>query len=112
MQMHEMDAVVPEDHRLVVELPKTIRSGPVRLIVLVPSETEVEQDGAKASPEALAHWSALRDDLASDPRPFKELSLKERRARLRRLMGAGRGLVSTSEEFARRKREEIEIEVI
>lgn len=109
MQMHEMDAVVPEDHRLVVELPETIRSGPVRLIVLVPSETEAEQ-GAKASPEALARWTALRDDLAADPRQFKELSLAERRARLRRLMGAGRGLVSTSEEFARRKQDEIEIE--
>ncbi len=110
MAMHEMSAVVHEDHRLFVELPDEIRPGPVRLIVLVPPETEEEQSEAQAGLDALARWTALREDLASDPRPFKELSLDERRARLRRLMGAGRGLVSTSEEFALHKQEEIEIE--
>jgi hypothetical protein len=52
----------------------------------------------------------LAAELALENRPFKELSLEERRARLQRLQGAGRGLTSGSEEFARRKAEEIEIE--
>lgn len=109
MQMHRMQIVVPEDHRIVVELPETIRSGPVELIVLVPSEPETAEDPA-ASPEARARWQTLVRDLEADPRPFRELSRKERRARLERIMGAGRGLSSTSEEFARGKLEEIELE--
>lgn len=54
--------------------------------------------------------AALADDLARDPRPFRELSPDERSARLERVMGIGRGLMSTSEEFARNKLGEIELE--
>ncbi len=107
MQAHRMRVVVPEDHRAVIEFPKTIRSGPVELIVLVPPESEMEPD---RKPEGQGRMAALVDDLAKDPRPFRELSPDERSARLEKVMGVGRGLMSTSEEFARQKREEIELE--
>ena len=54
--------------------------------------------------------AALAGDLAKDPRPFRDLSPEERSARIEKVMGVGRGLMSTSEEFAKRKLEEIELE--
>lgn len=107
MQAHRIRVVVPEDHRVVVELPKTIRSGPVELIVLVPPESGAEQGG---KPEGHGRMAALAEELARDPRPFRDLSVEERSARLEKVMGAGRGLMSTSEEFAQRKLVEVEIE--
>lgn len=107
MRVHRMHVMVPEDHRAVVEFPETIRSGPVELIVLVPRENAVEEG---RQPQGQGRMAALADDLAQDPRPFRELSPEERSARLERVMGIGRGLMSTSEELAERKREEIEIE--
>lgn len=107
MQALRMRVVVPEDHRAVVEFPQTIRSGPVELIVLVPPENTGEPS---RQPEGQGRMAALAADLAKDPRPFRELSPEERSARLEKVKGVGRGLMSTSEEFARRKHEEIEIE--
>jgi len=107
MQTHRIRVVVPEDHRAVVEFPETIRSGPVELIVLVPPENEAEQ---RHKPEGRGRMATLAADLAKDPRPFRDLSPEERSARLEKVMGVGRGLMSTSEEFARRKLEEIELE--
>jgi hypothetical protein len=52
----------------------------------------------------------MRAELAQDRRPFRDLSSGERLDRLRRLRGIGRGLLSSSEEIARRKAEEVEIE--
>ena len=52
----------------------------------------------------------LARELANDPRPFGALSTEERLARIKKVVGVGRGLMSTSEEFAQQKREEIEIE--
>ena len=106
MQAHRIRVVVPEDHRAVVEFPEAIRSGPVELIVLVPPENEAEE----GTPEGKGRMASLADDLAKDPRSFRDLSPEERSSRIERVMGAGRGLMSTSEDFARRKREEIEIE--
>jgi hypothetical protein len=63
-----------------------------------------------ARSEAQARWQATRAELAQDLRPFRELSPEERRDRLDRLRGIGRGLLSSSEEIARRKGEEVEIE--
>ncbi len=40
MQAHEMEVVIPEDHRLTIEIPETIRSGPAKLILLLPTEGE------------------------------------------------------------------------
>ena len=107
MQAHRMRVVVPEDHRALVEFPQTIRSGPVELIVLVPPENTAEEI---RKPEGQGRMAALAADLAQDPRPFRDLSPEERSARLAKVMGVGRGLMSTSEEFARRKQEEIDIE--
>jgi hypothetical protein len=101
-----MRVVVPENHRALVEFPETIRSGPVELIVIVPPENG-EKEG---SPEGRGRMAALAGDLAKDPRRFRELSPEERSARLEKVMGVGRGLLSTSEEFARQKVEEIESE--
>ncbi len=108
MQTHRIHVNVPEDRRAIVEFPETIRSGPVELIVLVPSEPG--EPAEPPSPMALARWDAAAAELEADPRSFRELSREERRARLRRLRGVGKGLLSSSEEFARSKREEIEIE--
>jgi hypothetical protein len=102
-----MRVVVPEDHRAVIEFPDSIRSGPVELIVLVPQETEAEV-GRK--PQGQGRMKALASEIAKDPRPFRDLSPEERSVRLEKVMGVGRGLMSTSEEFARRKVEEIELE--
>ncbi len=103
-----MRVVVPEDHRATIEFPRRIRSGPVELIVLVPPEDEAEEN-AEAAPKGRGRMKALAADLARD-RPFRELSPDERSARLERVMGVGRGLMSTSEELASKKREEIELE--
>ena len=119
MQAHRMRVTVPEDHRATIDFPETIRSGPVELIVLVPSKDETpEETGelrALSSPpipkgapaEGRGRMAALVAELGQDPRPFRELSPEERSARLERVMGVGRGLMSTSEEFARQKVEEI-----
>jgi hypothetical protein len=104
--------VIPEDHQLLVEVPETIRSGPATLILVTPSEGDEEFDRPpeSATSEARVRWQAMRAELAQDPRPFQELSPEERHDRLRRLRGIGRGLLSSSEEIARRKAEEVEIE--
>jgi hypothetical protein len=109
MQAHRIHVVIPENHRATIEFPATIPSGPVELIVLVPPQAESEQQ-AEAPPQGRGRLAALAAELAQDPRLFRELAPEERRARLRRLRGAGRGLTSGSEEFAKRKLEEIEIE--
>jgi hypothetical protein len=108
MQEHRIHVVVPEDHRTTIEFPATIPSGPVELIVLVPAESE-EKAPAEA-PRGRGRLATLAAELAKEARPFRELTPDERRARLQRLRGAGRGLTSGSEQFARQKIEEIEIE--
>ena len=106
MRAHRIHIVVPENHRAEVEFPETIPSGPVELIVLVPSREEQTE----APPRNRGRLAALAADLAKNPKSFRDLPPEERRERLRRLRGAGRGLTSGSEGFAKRKREEIEIE--
>ena len=108
MLTHEIEVVIPENHRLTIEVPETIRCGPARLILIV--SPEGAEDAATSPPEGRGRLATLAAELAQDPRPFRELSPEERRARLRRLRGSGRGLTSGSQEFARRKLEEIELE--
>ncbi|PYQ60601.1 MAG: hypothetical protein DMF53_16735 [Acidobacteria bacterium] len=108
MQAHRLRIVIPENHRATIEFPSAIPPGPAELIVLVPPGSEVEP--AAAPPPGRGRLAALAAELAQDPRPFRELSAEERRARLRRLRGAGRGLTSGSEEVARRKIAEVDIE--
>jgi hypothetical protein len=108
MRAHRMHVTVPEDRRTLVEFPDSVPPGQVELIVLVSAEREETLE--KASQDALARWDAATAELARDPRPFRELSLEERRIRLRRLRGVGKGLLPSSEEFLRQKREEVELE--
>ena len=107
MEAHRLHVVIPSDHKLVLEIPKEIRSGPAEVIVLVPQAEETE---ASHSGKMKGRLASLAAEFAKDPRSFQELSVEERRARLERVMGAGRGLFSSSEEFARRKLDEIELE--
>jgi len=104
-----MHIVVPEDRRATIEFPESIRTGPVELIVLVPA-AENDAEEPSAAPQGRGRLAALAAELSQDPRPFQELSPEERRARVERLRGAGRGLTSGSEGLARYKQEEIEIE--
>ncbi len=112
MAKHQIRVLIPEDHRLYVEVPETVRSGPATLILLTPPEAEAETVSLPESvnDEARARWQAMRAELTRDRRPFRQLSPEERGERLRRLHGIGRGLLSSSEEIARRKVEETEIE--
>jgi hypothetical protein len=108
MQAHRMLVTVPEDRRTVIELPESVPPGQVELIVLVAAEREETPE--KASPEALARWDAAAAEVGLEARSFRELTPEERRARLRRLRGVGRGLLPSSQEFLRQKREEVELE--
>jgi hypothetical protein len=103
-----MHVAVPADRRVVLEMPESVHTDLVEVIILVPSEAPRAVE--EASPEALARWDAAAAELAADPRPFRELSDEERWARLNRLRGVGKGLFSSSDEFAESKREEIELE--
>lgn len=91
---------------MTIELPETVPTGPVELIVLVPQQ----QEQTEAPAQGRGRLAALAAELARDPKPFRDLTLEERRARLRRLRGAGRGLTSGSEGFAKSKQVEMEIE--
>jgi hypothetical protein len=107
MQAHRIRVVVPENHRATIEFPETVRSGPVELIVLELAENEGERP---TPPSSRGRLAALAAELAQDPKPFRDLPPEERRIRLARLRGAGRGLTSGSEELARGKQDEIELE--
>jgi hypothetical protein len=107
MQAHRLHVTVPENRKTIVEFPDSVPPGQVELIVLIAAK---EAASEKASQDALARWDAAAAELAQDPRPFRELNLEERQARLRRLRGVGRGLLPSSEEFLREKREEVEVE--
>lgn len=108
MQAHRLQVTVPEDRRLTIELPDSVPPGQVELIVLVSAEREEAPE--KVSLDALARWDAAAVEIGRDPRPFRELSLEERRSRLRRLRGIGRGLLPSSRDFLKQKREEVELE--
>ena len=107
MEAHRFHVMIPSDHKLVVEIPKEIRSGPAELIVLVP---RTEESQASQPAKGKGRLVSLAAEFAKESRSFQDLSQGERKARLRQVMGAGRGLLSSSEEFADRKLEEIELE--
>lgn len=112
MATHQIEVLIPEDRRLVVEVPETIRAGPATLILLTHSEVSRCPDALPESDRVGGRnrWQQARAELAQDPRPFRQLSPDERQARLRLLEGIGRGLLSSSEDFSHRKADEIEIE--
>src|SRR5215203_1093174 len=109
MHAHKLKIVILEDHQLHVQGPEEVPAGPAMLLVLG-EPPQVEEPEEPSTDEASRRFVALAERLAADPRPFDELSDEERSARLRQIMGIGRGLFSSSEEFARRKQEEIELE--
>jgi hypothetical protein len=108
MQAHRMHVTVPENRRTLVEFPDSVPPGEIELIVLISAEGD--EPSRKANPDALARWDGVAAELALDPRSFRELTGEERRSRLRRLRGIGKGLLPASEEFLRQKREEVELE--
>ncbi|MFY9820276.1 MAG: hypothetical protein WAM82_02775 [Thermoanaerobaculia bacterium] len=102
--------VIPEDHRIVVDVPEDVPAGPAELILMVEQPGNTEKGVVTVSESAKMRFASLADELAADPRPFRDLSQDERKARLRQVVGIGREIFSPSEEIARRKEEEIEIE--
>jgi len=106
---HRLRVVIPEDHRVVVEIPEDVPAGPAELILMVERPEDIEVGRVAVSESAKARFESLADELAVD-RPFRDLSQEERKARLRQVVGIGRELFSPSAEIARRKDEEIEIE--
>lgn len=109
MRAHKLKVTIPEDHQLVIRIPEDVPAGPAELIVLV--EPSIERTSQEPYAEdALRRFEELAARLAADPRPFRELSPEEREARLRQVVGAGRGLFSSTDEFIRRKQEEIDLE--
>ena len=105
-----LKVVIPENHRIVVDVPEDVPAGPAELILMIERPGRTEAGEAAVSESAKARFARLADELAADPRPFRDLSQEERKARLQRVVGVGRELFSPSEEIARRKEEEIEIE--
>lgn len=110
MVAHRLKIMIPEDHRVVVDVPEDVPAGPAELILMVGRAEVIPSEEVAVSESAKKRFRDLADELAADSRTFRELSPEERKARLQRVMGIGRGLFSSSEEFARRKEEEIEIE--
>ncbi|HSK81477.1 MAG TPA: hypothetical protein VLQ45_33795 [Thermoanaerobaculia bacterium] len=112
MGAHRLKITIPEDHHLVVEVPEDIPAGPAEILVFPqPEEREERKVDDRPSPEeALQRFEEIMARLAEDPRQFDELSDEEREARLRLIQGSGRGLFSSTDEFIRRKQEEIELE--
>lgn len=112
MATHQIKVMIPENRQVFFEVPETVRSGPATLILVTVGDESVEAEALPESARIAARnrWQMARAELAQDARPFRQLSPEERRNRLLRLQGLGRDLLSSSEEFAHRKAEEIEIE--
>lgn len=109
MQSLKLKVVIPEDHELVIKLPEEVPAGPAELILRVETPATEEHASNFSVKEASRRFAELAARLAVE-RPFDELSLEERRERLRQIVGSGRGLFSSPEERARRKQEEIDLE--
>ena len=79
MQEHRMQVMVPANRRATIEFPETIRSGPVELIVRVPSADQADREAADPkvrSPQGRGRIAALAAELARDPRSFRELFVR------------------------------------
>lgn len=70
----------------------------------------VENPPDSSSASAPARWLEIVAELKADRRPFGQLGAEERRARIDKLHGSLQSATSVSEEFLRRKREEVELE--
>ncbi len=107
---HRLRVVIAEDHRVVVEVPEDVPAGPAELILRVEQPEALTKGDPPMPQSAKARFESLADELAADPRPFRDLSPVERKARLHQVVGIGRELFSPSEELSRRKEEELAIE--
>lgn len=110
MHTHRLKIMIPEDRQVLVQMPEEVPTGPAEIVVFTESPVAKEPKEPSVE-EALARFKAVAERLAADPRPFKELSPEEKEARLNQIRGVGRGLFSSSEEFARQKQEEIDREL-
>jgi hypothetical protein len=86
-----------------VAMHDTYHAGQIQLL------KRLREEGSEGS-MGQGRLSKLAAELAQDPRPFSELGQEEKLGRLRRIQGVGVGLLTPSEEFARQKAEEVEIE--
>jgi hypothetical protein len=107
---HRLRVVIAEDHRVVVEIPGDVPAGPAELILRVEQPERLATEDLSPSTSAKTRFESLADELAADPRPFRDLSPDERKARLHRVVGIGRELFSPSEEVSLRKEEDLAIE--
>jgi hypothetical protein len=94
MVKRRLKAVIPEDHRIVVDVPEDVPAGPAELILIIERPEGAEAGEVAASESAKARFASLVDELAADPRPFHDLPQEERKARLQRVVGIGRDLFS------------------
>jgi hypothetical protein len=83
MLARKLQVSIPENHRLLVEVPADLPAGPAEIIVLV---------AAPPTPES------------------QPLSQNERQQRIRQVMGSGKGFLSGSDDFADQKQAEIDLE--
>jgi RNA polymerase sigma-70 factor, ECF subfamily len=93
----------------VVGVPEEVSSDPAESVIPIdPGKSGVAEEPTPE--EAVQRFRSLQARLAADPRPFRDLPPEEKKARIRQIQGIGRGLFSSSEEFAKRKQEEIDLE--
>jgi hypothetical protein len=86
MQTHELDVVIPEDHRLTVEIPDTIRSGPARMILVLPTEEPDHSAVASTGDEMDRLYAELRALMArSSTGSEHEQQIQDHFIRLRKL---------------------------
>ena len=62
MQAYRIHVVIPEDHRLTIEFPAAIPSGPVELIVLVPEPAEQKLEEIQSGSEVTKRLNELFSD--------------------------------------------------
>ncbi len=82
METHEFQVMIPEDHRLMVEVPETVRSGPARLILVVPAEDE---DRTAEIDRLYAQIGELMTEAQTDSGNGLEEQIRERFRHLRQL---------------------------
>src|SRR5436305_14376660 len=92
MVEHRLRVVIPEDHRVVVEIPEDVPTGPAELILLIERPGGDEARKVAVSASAKARFESLADELAA-ARAFLDLSPEVRKAHPSRGGGIGRDLL-------------------
>jgi DNA-binding transcriptional regulator GbsR (MarR family) len=90
MQTHELEVVIPDDHRLTVDIPETIRSGPARLILVVSQaihhSTEAHSAERSNTEEIDTLYTEIRELMAQSAGDGGlQEQIRDRFSRLRRL---------------------------